>query len=129
MIYEEFQARVRAIPFPDKKAIKEEVFKGFDDFVGTKSDIDARQSELEEQAKQSYREARRKHGEAVNAVYKDFQDALSKEYGTENKEIDDRVWRKAWDDGHSNGLHEVEVHYDELSELAQFVYDKAMASK
>ena len=28
-----------------------------------------------------------------------------------------RVFDKAWEDGHASGIHEVEMHYDDLSEI------------
>jgi len=33
----------------------------------------------------------------------------------------DRIYQRAWDDGHSGGYHEVENYYDEHSTFAQFV--------
>lgn len=32
------------------------------------------------------------------------------------------VFRKAWEDGHASGLHEVEQHYAELAEIARLAY-------
>lgn len=128
MIYKTYEDQVKAVSFPDRKAIKEDVFQGFDAFVGTKAEIQARESELAEKAAEKYSEALRKHNSRMKAIREGFKAALSEHYGTGHREIDDRVYDKAWQEGHSSGLHEVEVHYEDLAELAQFVYDKAIAS-
>lgn len=37
-------------------------------------------------------------------------------------EVAIKVFRKAWEDGHSAGNHEVEMHYDDLSEIANAAF-------
>lgn len=37
-------------------------------------------------------------------------------------EVAERVFRKAWDDGHASGNHEVEMQYDELSEIVNAAF-------
>ena len=33
-----------------------------------------------------------------------------------------RVFDKAWEDGHASGTHEVEIHYDEISEIVNAAF-------
>lgn len=37
-------------------------------------------------------------------------------------EIAQRVFNKAWEDGHASGTHEVEMHYDDLSEIVNAAF-------
>jgi hypothetical protein len=37
-------------------------------------------------------------------------------------EVAAKVFDKAWEDGHASGTHEVEIHYDELSEIANAAF-------
>jgi len=46
-----------------------------------------------------------------------FREALEKEYGMQNHPKKDKIWEKAWDDGHSGGWTEILITYDELVEL------------
>lgn len=34
-------------------------------------------------------------------------------------QIAERVFAKAWEDGHANGAHEVEIQYDEIATIAR----------
>lgn len=129
MIYKEFEKRIQDLSRPDRKAIKEEVFAGFEDFVGTKAEIDAREAELEANMRDLIRKAEVEHRKQANAIKDEFKAALSREYGTEIQEIDDRIYGHAWDEGHSSGLSDVENYYEDYAELASFAYEKGLASK
>lgn len=37
--------------------------------------------------------------------------------------VRDAVWKKAWDDGHASGIHEVEMHYEELADIVKAAYE------
>lgn len=49
----------------------------------------------------------------------EFMDRLKKDYGLSDKAFD-LVWSKAWERGHSAGLHEV---YHEFDDLCEFLYE------
>jgi len=49
-----------------------------------------------------------------------FKEALEKEYGTTSYPKKDKIWDKAWGDGHSEGLERVADIYEELVDLIQF---------
>lgn len=62
-----------------------------------------------------------KYHQECQAVTNEFKDALAKEYCSQwPKERTDKIFEKAWADGHSNGYCEVEGNY---SELVDFVID------
>ena len=42
---------------------------------------------------------------------------MAKKHGLERNAKFETAWRIAWDYGHSNGLSEVEIYFDELAEL------------
>lgn len=37
--------------------------------------------------------------------------------------VAERVFDKAWEDGHASGLHEVEMHYDDLAIIANHAFE------
>ena len=37
--------------------------------------------------------------------------------------VADKVFDKAWEDGHANGVHEVEMHYEEIAVIAQEAWE------
>ncbi len=47
----------------------------------------------------------------------DFKAALEKEYGLQDHPKRDRIWQKAWDDGHSGGWTDILNVYEELVDL------------
>ena len=40
-----------------------------------------------------------------------------REHGTEDNPKADLLWQKAWEQGHSSGLHEVAIVYADIAEL------------
>jgi len=42
---------------------------------------------------------------------------LAKEYGVVGNPKEEKLFRMAWEYGHSSGLREVEMYYEELAEL------------
>jgi len=59
---------------------------------------------------------------AVDSVVAKFRASLAKDYAYNlPAAVQDRIWSKAWDDGHHAGYSEVEGHYEELSEFAEAV--------
>lgn len=66
------------------------------------------------------------YNEGVSRVNGEFRDWLANEYApTLPGSVKDKVWGKAWEDGHSGGFNEVEGHYRDYAEFAEFVMDKA----
>lgn len=66
------------------------------------------------------------YDEATNKITGEFRDWLAHEYArTMPKAVSDKIWEKAWSDGHHAGYHEVENYYSEHAGFAQFVMDKA----
>ena len=63
------------------------------------------------------REAGRKRVDAVRAEEQAFKRILEYRYKTSGNPKADRLWEIAWSEGHSSGYGEVEIWYEELSEL------------
>lgn len=47
----------------------------------------------------------------------EFKTALEKEYELQNHPKKDKIWQKAWDDGHSGGWQSILNEYDEIVDL------------
>lgn len=74
----------------------------------------------------AYKQAKKDYQEKANALNSEFQDDLAREYGyTPNSEIANLVYDKAWDRGHSAGLHEVASYYSDYSDFADRITEIA----
>lgn len=126
MIYQEFEEKLNKVQYVDAKAIREAVFDGFDEFVGTKAQIEAREKELEKQVeieKKAFREGWQKER---NDIFADFAKALAETYGTGNEKVDAVIYQKAWNEGHSGGLHDVEAAYMDFSDVAEEAFEQGI---
>lgn len=66
------------------------------------------------------------YDEATNKITGEFREWLANEYAhTLPDAVSDKIWEKAWSDGHHAGYPEVENYYSGYAEFAQFVMDKA----
>jgi len=122
MIYQDYQDRMKSISYPDREEIKKNIMVGLDEFVGTRSQINAEEERRQEEVKEVYRRARNEHAAMQNVILAEFAAALSEQYGTGHEAVDAKVYSQAWEDGHSGGLSEVENHYMEYAELAEFAF-------
>lgn len=59
--------------------------------------------------------ARQVYNEQRAKLEKQWKDWLHKEYAPSfSEDLHNHVYGKAWEDGHSYGYHEVEIHYEDL---------------
>ncbi|ASV44547.1 hypothetical protein PBI_SCTP2_532 [Salicola phage SCTP-2] len=76
---------------------------------------------LKDGCEEKYQKDRDAYYDKRNQIMEDFKNELLEEEGfTRNdirKRIGEIVYSKAWEDGHSNGLSEVENHFSEYSEM------------
>ena len=62
----------------------------------------------------------------IRKINDDFKRALHTEYlGAQNELVADKVFEISWQEGHAFGYYEVENHYDEYSEFAEYVIKNA----
>lgn len=126
-IYPDFEARLKAVPYPNRDEIKARVFDGFDEFVGTKAQLEAREAELAEQVRDELKEGKAEYGCQHREILREFAEALSKAYGTGNQTVDDTLYSLAEDKGHSAGVAEVESYYQTFAELARVAFEAGKA--
>lgn len=61
---------------------------------------------------------------ATNRITAEFREWLADEYASAMPaNVQMKVWEKAWEDGHSYGYREVENHYMDLAEFAEFAFN------
>ena len=71
---------------------------------------------------ESYKAAREEHGEEVSEITGQFRDWLEFEYaGSFPTQVQDLIFHKAWEDGHSSGYFEVEGFYEDYADFAEKV--------
>tara|TARA_B100000700_G_scaffold178953_1_gene197602 strand:- start:3080 stop:3541 length:462 start_codon:yes stop_codon:yes gene_type:complete len=59
----------------------------------------------------------------TNQRMDEFKKELFNLYGSDNQELNELVYDKAWQDGHSGGLGEVESEFQELMDFAENIFD------
>lgn len=70
--------------------------------------------------------AHRAYNEAVGNITGEFKAWLANTYAsTLPAAVQDRIWGKSWEDGHSAGYSEVEGCYIDNAEFAEFVFNAA----
>lgn len=126
MIYPEYEARLKQVKSRPIEDIKAEIFEGFEDFVGTKAQIEAREAELKEAVEKARRESDQAYADQYNKIISEFAAELSKAYGTEVEKVDDAIYSAAYDRGHSGGLGDVESAYMGLVEIGKVALEAGM---
>lgn len=104
-------------PYKCKAEFMGMVPRQIEKFVGTKSEIEAKEKELYEQAEEKYKLHCKRRREDQNAKTEEFKNDLAEENGVKNSPKLDLLWSKAWDMGHSSGFSEVKHYFEELVEL------------
>lgn len=111
MIYTDFDIKLSFVRCKDSKEIKEEVFRDFENFVGTQAQINAERTRLEDVVAERVREARRQYTTATNAVYAEFRQTLISMYAP-NEAVGNVAWTHARRD--TNSFERIEVKFEEL---------------
>jgi hypothetical protein len=72
--------------------------------------------------KDAWLEARQAYNVAQGKITSEFREWLGYEYASSlPTKIWDRLWAKAWEDGHAHGYHDVEMHYIDMADFAEAV--------
>lgn len=118
MIYEKYEKMARAVEYPCRSEIKEEVFAGFDEFVGTKKQIIDEEKRLNDLVTATYRSKAREYTKQLTEIKEQFKQALFEEYGFGNDAINNEVWGFVSD----NSYYDIEDEFEDLIEIAEFAY-------
>ncbi len=95
MICEKYEAELKEIVYPSRKGIRAEVFKGFEDFVGTQAQIDEERSARDARVNELFRERLGKYRADCQAVVRRFKDHLFRQEGTSVQSINERIYKYA----------------------------------
>lgn len=69
------------------------------------------------------------YNKAVGEINTEFREWLADEYAsTLPASVQIRIWGKAWEDGHADGLRNVEIHYEENADFAEFAFNAGKAA-
>jgi len=119
MIYKHFVDMLEDIP-PKRShsEIKKEVFSGFEDFVGTKKQIEEEEARLNDLVKSESAKQQKAYIEHQNSVKEQFKQALFEEYGFGVDAINNKVW----DLVSENSYYDIEWKFEEIIDLAEFAY-------
>jgi hypothetical protein len=73
--------------------------------------------------------AHRAYNESVSKIVGEFRDFLADQYAPRlPAEVQARIWGKSWEDGHSSGYNEVEGHYLDNADFAEFAFNAGRAT-
>lgn len=68
--------------------------------------------------------AHAEYNAATSRITGEFREWLANEYApTMPASVQNKIWGKAWEDGHAYGYREVENHYMDLAEFAEFAFN------
>jgi hypothetical protein len=68
--------------------------------------------------------AHRAYNEAVGKIVGEFKAYLADTYASSlPTAVQDRIWSKAWEDGHASGYSEIENHYIDNADFAEFAFN------
>lgn len=121
MRYETIRDRINAgefeykLPYPTDELLKKH--EGYQKLTKEILQFHAEIANLTSQRGILLSDMKRAWRNGENDLVVEFRAAVEKEYGLQDHPNRDKIWRKAWDDGHSGGLSEVLNVYDELAEL------------
>jgi hypothetical protein len=68
---------------------------------------------------QIYRKKLKEYRENETLLIQQFKEDLFKEYNVKDKAKGEKIYSLAWEEGHSNGLKEVENYFDRYIEIAR----------
>ena len=113
--------------YPDKPEIEYEVFKGFEDFVGTKKEIRAEEDRLNQLVDDTLKKRRQAYNVKLREIEAVFARRLRATYGPSLNEkyddVSDVIFNKAWERAHSSGYSEVETEYQSVIEFYDIIVE------
>ena len=104
-------------PYKGVKSFESELESELNDFVGTIKEGEKKKSEINDRARESYRENEMKRGKEQSDKTAEFKNDLAIDNGIENHPKLDLLFSKAWEHGHSGGLSEVKYYFEDFIEL------------
>jgi hypothetical protein len=127
MIYDEFEDQCIAMSTPSLSVKVRDIFNDADislmSFSGTQKQIDDEKFRLNESAQKEAQIVSCEHIVKVQAIYDAFKQALALEYGTKIESINDLIYSKSYDAGHSGGMVSVEEQYASTAEVIHDVME------
>jgi hypothetical protein len=108
-----------SVPYPGnkKKFIDEYVDEHIRDFVGTKEQIQERETQLSVEANDLFNEKREAYDDGEALAHKKFKNDLFEEYGVSNNPKREKAYAYAWNEGHAYGMYEVAVIFGRIVHL------------
>jgi len=121
MSYESIQDKIQAnefenkLPYPTSETLtaNAEHIRLTEEIKELKQKVE----DLREERKSILTDMRVAYNTESQELVRKFRVALEVSYELQNHPNRDKIWRKAWDDGHSGGYGEVLNEYDELAQL------------
>lgn len=107
-----------SIPNKTKGEFFAELEFELNNFVGTRKELHQAEKEANIKAHELAKENTKKRSEEMGRKYNEFKMDLATDNGIPHDHPKlDLLWQKAWEMGHSYGLSEVKIHFDDLAEL------------
>lgn len=121
-IYARYAEQIKAIPSFSRQDIEKKVFEGFEDFVGTKAQINERELELRKLVTVDYNNANRQRAEQINAILEQYKKELFETEGFKGRDkVNDIIYHQAYEAAHSYGYTEVENHFIQLVDMVRTI--------
>ena len=102
-----------------KAVIEAELLIEMDSFVGTKSQILAKEAELKAKASQLHTKYRQDQADKIHQLWIELTDLVSEDEGLKNHPKNKKAWEIAYNEAHSGGYSEIVSYYRTIAELLQ----------
>jgi hypothetical protein len=105
------------VPYPNREEIADAIMIEMETFVGTKSEIIAKEEELKVKVKETYFIMKKAYNSGIADKSQEFKFDLFEEYNVLNNPKKDKCFEFAWEYGHSDGYGEIANYFGDLVEL------------
>ena len=106
-----------SVPFHNSDYYYNQINSELNNCVGTNKWFAEKETELKLRSTKMFKENQDKRYVESRAKHEQFKNDIALVNGLDNHPKLDDLWQKAWEHGHSCGLHEVRYYFEDLMEL------------
>ena len=121
---QQFIKKQKELIYPNKQdIIKEFTNKVKNEMVGTYDQINIAIEEAKQAAVEEYKRLRDEYDKELLNINNEFRQWLFMQYGVQNDRVNEIIYSKAWEDGHSWGYHSIAENFVDLTYFIKQIND------
>lgn len=115
----EYYINVTSASYPNKKKIKDEIFVGFEEYVGTVAELKKRKEYLESLVTKEYKKQLASYNKELAKLEEEFKRDAFEELDISDNPKKDKLYSVAYQKGHSYGYGQIFTEMCDMVELIQ----------